>query len=142
MANGVALDPLAPVGKVRLVVGDDVPDAAGDYTFSDDAITVALSLSLDGVTRAVAILVKQLALQASLSGQSISADDFSINTTGRGKSLLEVAKSYEQQAEAEDLAAEKLAGEGELMVVSTSLRPHASEGILPATHRGPFGFGL
>lgn len=83
------------------------------------------------MTRAVAILVKQLALQASLAGQSISADDFSINTTGRGKSLLDVAKSYEAQADAEELAAEQAAHAGELMVVGTSIKPHASEAILP-----------
>jgi hypothetical protein len=128
MANGEALDPETAVGQVRLVVGDDVAASSGDYTFSDDAITVALSLSSDGITRAVSILVKQLALSASLSGQSIKADDFSINTTNRGKSLLEVALSYEAQADTEDIAANA----GELTIVKTSLTPR-----LPA--RLPFG---
>lgn len=127
MANGAALDPSTLVGKVRLVIGDDVPAENGDYTFSDDAIEAALSVSNDHPTRAVATLVKQLALQAALAGQSIKADDFSINTSGRGKSLLDVAESYEQQADAEEQAANA----GELAIVSTRLNPLASENIFP-----------
>jgi hypothetical protein len=70
----------------------------------------------------------QRTLSAPLSGQSIKADDFSINTTNRGKSLLEVALSYEAQADTEDIAANA----GELTIVKTSLTPR-----LPA--RLPFG---
>jgi hypothetical protein len=135
MANGVALNPETAVGKVRLVVGDGVPDAAGDYTFSDDAIGAALALAGEGITRAVAILVKQLALQAALSGQSIKADDFSFVTTGRGKSLLDVAESYERQADTEDA----IANAGEILVVSTKLKAHDPEHFLPSSMRGRLG---
>ena len=127
MANGAVLDPESLVGQVRLVIGDDVPESPDDltYTFSDDAIKVALSLADDGVTRAVGTLIKQLALQASLNGQSIKADDFSINTQNRGKNLLEVAQSYFDQADAEDAAS----AAGEVMVVNTRLRPHTGFGF-------------
>ena len=79
------------------------------------------------MTRAVAILIKQLALQASLSGQSIKADDFSINTQNRGKNLLEVAQSYQDQADAEDAAANA----GEYAIVNTRLKPQAETPLLP-----------
>lgn len=137
MANGVELDPETLVGQVRLVIGDDVPESPDDltYTFSDDAIEVALSLAGNGVTRAVGTLIKQLALQASLSGQSIKADDFSINTSNRGKNLLEVAQSYFDQADAEDAAA----GSGELRIVNTRLRQHESfENPFADLLRSPF----
>jgi hypothetical protein len=97
------------------------------FSFSDDAtISVALSLSNDGVIRAVATLIKQLALQASLSGQSIKADDFSINTMGRGKNLLDVAMSSELQATREEEAAAADANAGEFVIVNTRLNPQAS----------------
>jgi hypothetical protein len=140
MANGAALNPMTLVGQVRLVIGDDVPVSPSDltYTFSDDAITVALSLANDGVTRAVGILVKQLALQASLSGQSIKADDFSINTSGRGKTLLEVAQSYFDQADAEDVTS----GAGELAIVNTRLKGHTEPSSLLWNPLDRDGFGI
>lgn len=132
MANPGVTPPdiTTPVGQVRVTLGDTASVALspivpnqGDYTyFSDDTITVALSLSSGGVTRAVATLVKQLALSLTIAGQSIKADDFAINTLGKGRDLLEVAKSYTAQADAEDALAAR-EEDGSFAVVSTRLRP-------------------
>jgi len=118
MANGNALDPTSSIGEVRLTVGDDVPNTDGDYLFSDAAITVALSLAGDSVLRAVATLIKQLALAQTMAGQSIKADDFSINSTNRGRDLMQVALSYEREAD----AAEQREAAGEMVIVSTRIR--------------------
>ncbi|MBK4348227.1 hypothetical protein [Lacisediminihabitans changchengi] len=131
MANaGTApLDATTDIGRVRLVVGDTeatpTTGGQGDYAyFSDDAIQAALDLSGGGVTRAVSVLVKQLALSLTIAGQSIKADDFAINTLGKGKDLLEVARSYVTQADAEDAATAR--DEGTLAIVNTKLRPQNS----------------
>lgn len=131
MANGADLDSNTLTGKVRLTVGDDVTDAAGDYSFSDEAIAAALAISGNNVARAAGTLVRQLALQASLAGQSIKADDFSINTSGRGKSLLDVAQSYFDQANVEDA----IASQGELTIAKTTIRPYEEETLLSTSSR-------
>lgn len=119
------LDSTSNVGMVRLVIGDDTATGTtageGSYSyFSDDAITVALSLAGNGVTRAVAILVKQLALSLTIAGQSIAADDFKINTLGKGKDLMQVANGYDLQADAEDARAAR-EGDGAYAVVGLHL---------------------
>lgn len=107
--GAIPVDPTTSVGQVRLTVGDTVytviegDQEHGDFTyFSDDEISTAYTVGSESTTRAVGILVKQLALNASLNGQSIKADDFSINTLSRGADLLKVAESYFAQADAED----------------------------------------
>lgn len=133
MANtGIApLDPTSPAGQVRLIIGDTeyaplspIVVGEGDYSyFSDAAITVALSLSGGGVTRAVSTLIKQLSLSLTIAGQSIAADDFKINTLGKGKDLLQVAESYAAQADVEDERANR-EDEGSFTIVNTRLRSY------------------
>jgi hypothetical protein len=132
--NGLfPIDPTTLIGMVRLDLGDDTPDASGDFTFSDDAIDAALARGGDSIPRACGMLVKRLALQATLAGQSIKADDFSINTSNRGKDLLAVAKSYFDEADAADV----IEGAGEMLVVNTRLnRPRRAEDEI-----GDRGFG-
>lgn len=111
------------LGKVRVTVGDTDYDATNGYSyFSDEAINVALELGGGSISRAVGILVKQLALSLIISGQSIKADDFAINTLGKGKDLLLVANAYFEQADAEDVRASHEA-DGAYAVVSNRLRP-------------------
>jgi hypothetical protein len=131
MANGAVLDPTTPLGQVRLVVGDEVPNAtSGDYLFADNAIAVALLLSSGSVLRSVAMLVKQLALAQTMAGQSIKASDFAINTSNRGKDLLQVAMSYEKQADEEDarLAAK---ADGSFIIVKTKLTQDPMDTFFP-----------
>lgn len=95
-------DPTTSVGQVRLLVGDTVVTDGNYAYFTDAAITVALSIGDDSIARACSVLVKQLALQLTIAGQSIKADDFAINTLGKGKDLLAVADSFSTQADEED----------------------------------------
>lgn len=119
------LDPTSDVGQVRLAIGDDeatnLVAPNGDYAyFSDAAITVALSLAGGGIARSCGVLVKQLALSLTIAGQSIGADGFSINTLGKGRDLLQVALSFERQADDEDARAER-DEVGTMTIVNTRL---------------------
>ena len=112
---------------MRLLLGDTeatgVVGEPGDYAyFSDAAIGLALSLAGDGIARACATLVKQLALALTIAGQSIKADDFSINTLGKGKDLLEVANSFTRQADDEDARSAR-EEDGAYAIVNSRLRP-------------------
>lgn len=68
-----------------------------------------------------------------VAGQSIKADDFAINTLGKGKDLLQIADSYDAQADAED-EREMLESEGAGPVIVTT-RASIGPDI-------PFGLGL
>lgn len=120
------LDPTSDVGKVRLVIGDTEATAGSYVYFSDDAITVALSIAGGGITRACGVLVKQLALSLTIAGQSIGADGFTINTLGKGRDLLQVALSYEKQADEEDLRGAR-ESEGAYQVVNTRLNQRPAD---------------
>lgn len=143
--NGISpIDPTSLIGQVRLALGDDTPDANGDFTFSDDAIDAALARGGDSVPRACGTLIKKLALQATMAGQSIKASDFAINTTNRGKDLLAIAQSYFDEADAQDA----LDGAGEMTIVtrkSIRQRPMPGENLLPYWMLSPVllevGFG-
>ncbi|WP_025157186.1 hypothetical protein [Leifsonia aquatica] len=130
MANSgtFPLDKATDVGRVRLVLGDTeatgVVDGKGDYAYwSDDSIDVALVLEDGNILRACAVLVEQLAVALTVAGQSIKADDFSINTLGKGGDLLDAAARYQARAD----VAEARAGReeaGSFAVVSTTTIHH------------------
>ncbi|MGN6325836.1 hypothetical protein [Pseudolysinimonas sp.] len=124
--NGELLDPETPIGQVRELVGDETPDPTSNaYLFSDGKIGVALLASGGSLLRACGILVKTLATQQTLAGNSIAADDFKINSTNRGTDLLKIAESYFKDADAADAAVEAAASAGELVIVNTRLRSSA-----------------
>lgn len=127
MANpGVSpIDSSTSVGRVRLMLGDVrsvplVPAVVGqaDYErFGDAELASFLVVGGDSVLRAVGHAVTQLALGAGLSGVSIKTDDLGIDNSRRGATLLDIAKSYFEQADADDLSEDYLA------IVSPFARP-------------------
>ena len=56
----------------------------------------------ESLYRSAGNAVQALAIQYAMSGRSTKTDDLALDTRGRGKDLLEVAKSFFDQANAED----------------------------------------
>lgn len=114
MANKGAtpLDPAAPLGRLRALLRDTehqplTPAEPGfaDYAeFSDMDLQAFLIEAGDNVLRAAGRATTSLALAYSAEGKSIKTDDLAIDLRSRGKDLLEVARSFMQDAAAEDAA--------------------------------------
>jgi hypothetical protein len=114
MPRGVApLDPLSPIGKLRVLVGDtqtsplEEPEFGfADYAvFDDDALEAALSAADGNQYRAAGNLLAVMAAEYMQLGKSVRTDDLSIDTRSRGKDLFEVARSFWDQAVAVDATA-------------------------------------
>lgn len=114
MNFGVApFDPNTAVGQLRALVGDtefqplDPPVAnRGDYNvWSDTALEAVLILKAGSALRAAGTLYLQLAAEYAQTQRSIKTDDLSINTSGRGDTLLKVAQSFLDEAQAGENAA-------------------------------------
>lgn len=100
-------DPTTPVGQTRILIGDMTYTANSDdvfsYTyFSDLELSTFLALGGSNVYRAAGTAIKQLAINADLSGISIKAADLSIDNRTRGTNLLAIATSYLAQADEMD----------------------------------------
>jgi len=114
MANrGVApLDPDTPVGRLRALLRDTEyapldPDEPGygDYEiFSDVDLEAFLIETHENVLRAAARATTSLALEYSSAGLSIKTDDLAVDLRTRGKDLLAVARSFVEDADAQDAA--------------------------------------
>ncbi|WP_217181639.1 hypothetical protein [Streptomyces sp. AC495_CC817] len=114
MANPGAnpIDASTPVGVLRLTVGDTEsqplePPVSGlaDYAvWSDDALSVALMNAAGNNLRAAGNLYRQLAAVYAQTGRSIKTDDLQLNTLSRGDSLLKVAQSFLDEAQANENA--------------------------------------
>lgn len=102
------LDATTAIGKFRLISGDstarvEAGAALGEYGYWSDAeIQAFLSISGDSIPRAIGYAIHQLANAYSAAGRSVSTDDLTLNTTGKGKDLLAVAKSYMAMADVEE----------------------------------------
>lgn len=107
------IDPLTPVGQLRLNIGDTasialVPPVSGsaDYAnFSDIDLAGFLAQSGDNLNRATGNAYLRLAAEYAATGRSIKTDDLAIDTRNRGKDLLEVASYWFSQADS-DVSAE------------------------------------
>lgn len=107
------LDPTTAVGQLRVLVGDTqyiplVPPITGqgDYSvWSDTSLLSILMLQSGNTLRAAGNLYLQLAAEYAQSQRSIKTDDLSINTIGRGDTLLKVAQSFLDEAQAGENAA-------------------------------------
>jgi hypothetical protein len=107
------LDPTTAVGQLRTLVGDTqfaplAPPVAGqgDYNvWSDAALESILILQAGNALRAAGNLYLQLAAEYAQSQRSIKTDDLAINTIGRGDTLLKVAQSFLDEAQAGENAA-------------------------------------
>lgn len=115
MPRGVApLDPQTPLGQLRVIVGDtnttplDEPEYGfADYAvFSDEALEAALNAAAGSLYRAAGNLFSVLAVEYMQLGKSIKTDDLALNTLSRGKDILEVARSFWEQADTADAAAD------------------------------------
>lgn len=111
--GAVPLDPNSPVGQLRTLVGDTqyqelspaVP-GQGDYNvWSDAALLSMLVLHSGSALRAAGNLYLQLAAEYAQSQRSVKTDDLAINTLGRGDTLLKVAQSFLDEAQAGENAA-------------------------------------
>lgn len=100
-------DATTPVGQARILIGDVTYTADADdvfsYTYFTDAeLATFLTLAGDNVKRAVGTAIKQLAVNAELTGISIKADDLSIDSRTRGAGLLQISASWIAEADADD----------------------------------------
>ena len=103
----------APAGQLRYEIGDTSatplnppqPGLADYAVFSDVALEVALATSGGSVLRAAGHLCQTLAIEYAQSGKSIKTDDLAIDTRDRGKTLLDVARSFFSEADAAEGAA-------------------------------------
>ncbi len=112
MANrgAVPLDPSTPVGRLRALLRDTEYTALspaepgfGDYEiFSDLDLEAYLIESSDHILRAASRATKSLALEYSAAGKSVKTDDLAIDLRSRGRDLLEVARSFMEDADAEE----------------------------------------
>jgi hypothetical protein len=111
--RGVApLDPDTKVGRLRALLRDTeyaplepAEDGFGDYKmFSDVDLEAYLIEGGDNVLRAAGRATTGLALMYSAKGKSIKTDDLAVDLRGRGADLLKVARSFMDDADAEDAA--------------------------------------
>lgn len=114
MANrGVApLDPQTPVGQLRALLRDTSfgpltpPEAGfGNYAvFSDVDLAVYLAQNPDSLNRAAGEAIRSLALEVAAGERSVKTDDLAVDLRGRGKSLMEIAQSFFDDADAAEAA--------------------------------------
>lgn len=96
---------------MRALIGDTdweplipVEPGVGNYAvYSDDTLEAYL-LEGGSTLRAAALAITRLALEYAQSDKSIRTDDLSLDISRRGSTLLEVAKSFRDDADAEDAA--------------------------------------
>lgn len=155
MSNpGIApLDPTTDVGRLRALLADTafkplVPPVSGqgDYAIYSDADLIAyLALGAGDPLRSAAIATRRLALEYSAKGKSIRTDDLAVDLRSRGKDLLEVAKSFDEAAEASSASG----ASDYFNIVATGsaedLRIHAEGAQWPSfcsTRDSPFGVGF
>lgn len=115
MANpGVApLDPLTPVGQVRLNLGDTVyvpldppVEGQGDYNnFSDEAIEGFIAAASGNPASATGYGYLQLAAIAALSSGTITTDDLSVKQENRATELRQIAAAWFGRGDGADDAA-------------------------------------
>ncbi|MDF2691706.1 MAG: hypothetical protein K0S65_89 [Labilithrix sp.] len=88
--------------EVRSLVRDP-----SSVVFSDTDLGAAISASGGrSALRAAGVAFQSLAAEYALLGRSVRTDDLAIDTRSRGKDLLEVAKSFFDEAAAEDARAD------------------------------------
>jgi hypothetical protein len=80
---------------LRALVRDD-----DEAAFTDEQLDAALLASGDNLLRAAGFAYQALAAEYALRGKSVRTDDLAIDTRDRGKTLLEVAQSYFDEAAA------------------------------------------
>lgn len=85
---------------VRALVGDE-----DEVAFTDEALEAAIAASGDSILRAAGIAFTTLAATYAALGRSVATDDLRIDTTKRGSTLLDVAKSFLAEADAADASA-------------------------------------
>jgi hypothetical protein len=106
------LDPNTLLGQLRVFVGDvqssplePAEEGWGSYAvFGDESLLGALAAAGDNLNRAAGNLFATLAVEYMQLGKSVRTDDLAIDTRGRGKDLLEVARSFWEQAALSDAA--------------------------------------
>ena len=124
MANPGAFPPdaSAPVGQVRLLIGDTANKALSpivvgqvDYQlFGDADLANFVALAGDNVKRATGYAIQQLALVYTLTGASVKTEDLALDSSKRGSTLSGIAASWFAEA-----AADELAEDGAVLIVPT-----------------------
>lgn len=111
--KGIApLDPDTKVGRLRALLRDTqyteltpAEPGYGDYgLYSDLALEAYLIEAGDNPLRAAGRAVTALAIEYSAKGKSVKTDDLAVDLRSRGKDLLAVARSFLEDANAEDAA--------------------------------------
>lgn len=87
------------VDQLRLLLRDE-----NSVVFSDDQLELYRSTYPQSIFRAAALAIRSWAIEAAAAGKSVKTDDLAVDLRSRGKDLLEVATSLEEQAEAEESA--------------------------------------
>ena len=103
----------SPTGQLRHKIGDTAstpldppqPGLADYAVFSDVALEIALVTAGGSILRAAGGLCRTLAVEYAQSGKSIKTDDLALDTRDRGKTLLDVAQSFFDEADAAEGAA-------------------------------------
>lgn len=109
----VPLDPDSTIGQLRVLLRDTsyvelVPAEVGfgGYAvFSDQDLAVYAAQNPDSLHRAAGDAIRSIALEAATGERSVKTDDLAIDLRGRGKSLMEIAQSFFDDADAADGAA-------------------------------------
>lgn len=100
-------DPSTELGRLRILLGDvsytEGEGGQGEYAvFGDSELVAFLEEGNQKPLRAAAIATRRLALEYSAAGQSIRTDDIAIDLRSRGANLIEVAKSFQDEADNQD----------------------------------------
>lgn len=106
----VPLDPETLVGQLRVLLRDtsytelDPAEAGfGNYAvFSDQDLAVYAAQNPDSLNRAAGEAIRSIALEVAAGERSVKTDDLAVDLRGRGKSLLEIAQSFFDDADAAD----------------------------------------
>ena len=117
-------------------------DTGEPPVFSNAQLTVLADAYPDSIFRAAGAAIKTLALEAAAGERSVKTDDLAIDLRGRGKSLLDIAQSFFNDADAEDDAA----GNDFFQIVPfggragrSRVRPEATPRPLPVPPTPPSG---
>ena len=112
MANVGAwpLDPLTPVGALRLEVGDTdgspmlaPDDDKAEFQWFSDIELEAIYDAADGsATRATGLAYRRIAVYLTIEATDIQSDDLRIRTIERAKAMRELANDYINDAAADD----------------------------------------
>lgn len=99
MADITPPDLESDVGKVRVLI----QDMADPYDFSDDEITVFISLGGGNLFRASASAMYAIAAHEALTYKYVKTDDLLVDGTKAADVLLKRAKAFLDQANEQDL---------------------------------------